>query len=81
VIWFVYLVEGRGQLYCGITTDVKRRVNEHNNSKCGSKWCRAHRPVKLVWNEEVIDKSAALKRECEIKKMKTKEKRKLIKEK
>ena len=77
-MWFIYLVEGRGKLYCGITTDVERRVKEHNYSKRGSKWCRAHRPVMLVWSEPATNKSTALKRECEIKKMSAKEKRKVI---
>lgn len=77
--WWVYLAEGcDGHLYCGISTDPERRVREHNTSKRGAKWARAHRPLKLVYEECVESKSAALRRECEIKRMSTKAKRKLV---
>lgn len=76
--WFVYLVLGNnGNLYCGISTNPVRRLREHNFSKKGAKWAKAHRPLRLVWYEKVGSKSNALKRECQIKKMKALEKRKL----
>lgn len=77
-IWWVYLAVGaNGHLYCGISTDPKRRVIEHNTSKKGSKWGRAHRPLRLVYEEYAGSKSAALKREYQIKQLKTDAKRQL----
>jgi len=44
--WFVYLVEcNDSTYYCGITTDINRRILEHNESKRGSKYTRSRRPV------------------------------------
>ncbi|MFA5048243.1 MAG: GIY-YIG nuclease family protein [Patescibacteria group bacterium] len=81
-MWFVYLAQGcDGQLYCGITTNTARRIKEHNTSKRGAKWAKAHRPLKLVWTEEHESRSEASKREAQIKKMDKIEKRKLIYEK
>lgn len=80
--WFVYLAQGNnGHLYCGITIDPVRRIEEHNTSKRGAKWAKAHRPVVLVWTEEHETKSSALKREYQIKQMKAKDKQLLVKEK
>ncbi len=63
--WFVYLVRGRtGQLYCGISTDVARRVAEHNGEGAGkvhrgARWTRAHRPVTLAWQMGAASRSEA----------------------
>ena len=68
--WSVYIVQGRtGQLYTGIATDVERRVEEHNSSSRGSRWCRAHRPVTLVWQRLAGTRGAASKMEARIKKL------------
>jgi putative endonuclease len=76
--WWVYLAEGcDGHLYCGISTDPERRVREHNTSKRGAKWARAHRPLKLVWSEWAGTKGAALKRERQIKRLNAAAKRRL----
>ena len=76
--WWTYLALGcDGQLYCGISTDPDRRVREHNTSKKGSKWARAHRPLRLVWFEFAGPKCAALKREREIKRLSSTIKRRL----
>jgi putative endonuclease len=78
VVWWVYLIEGRdGQLYCGISTDPDRRLREHNASRRGSKWARAHRPLRLVWREFAGSKGAALRRERVIKAMGVAAKRRL----
>ena len=37
-------------LYTGITTDLKRRLQEHNSSKRGAKYTRSRRPVSLVYS-------------------------------
>ena len=77
--WWIYLAVGcDGQLYCGISTDPDRRVEEHNSSKRGAKWARAHRPLRLVWSEYAETKSEALKREYEIKKLSAAEKKALV---
>jgi putative endonuclease len=66
--------------YTGITTDVERRVYEHNNTKKGAKYTRFRRPVKLVYEEKFPDKSSALKEEYKIKRLSRKEKIHLIKQ-
>lgn len=65
-------------LYTGITTDIKRRIKEHNSSKRGAKYTRTRRPVKLVYSKEYETKSEAMKEEAKIKKLSRKEKLKLI---
>ena len=79
--YYVYLVLcADNTLYTGITTDLERRVDEHNNSnEKGAKYTRARRPVKLVYSEEYENRSEASKREYLIKKMRRKDKVSLIK--
>lgn len=68
--WFVYIVECvDGSLYTGVTTDVERRVQEHNSGRAGARYTRARRPVRLVYSEAADDRSSALIREIEIKQM------------
>ena len=63
----MYLVRCRGgAIYTGISTDVERRVAEHN-AGTGSKALRGKRPVKLVYREKSAGRSEAQKREAEIK--------------
>ena len=77
--WYVYIVECCDKsLYTGITTDVNRRVKEHNGSKKGAKYTRARRPIRLVKHWEFENRSAALKEEIRIKKLKKSDKIKLI---
>lgn len=77
--YFVYILEcSDNTLYTGIATDVSRRVDEHNNSDKGAKYTRIRRPVKLVYTEELDDRSSASKREYAIKKLPREEKLKLI---
>ena len=63
-------------LYTGIATDAVRREAEHNAGR-GAKYTRGRRPVKLVYTESCADRSSALKRECQIKKMSRVEKESL----
>ena len=65
-------------LYCGITTDLNRRLNEHNTGKLGARYTRSRLPAKLVYSETQENRSAATKREIAIKKMTRKDKLKLI---
>lgn len=78
-MWHVYMLKCKGGgLYTGITSDIKRRLEQHNRAKA-SKYTRAHLPVKLVYSKQCNCKSKALKREAQIKKLTRKEKLSLIK--
>ena len=77
--YFVYILECSDKtLYTGIATDIKRRLDEHNNSDKGAKYTRIRRPLKLVYSEESENRSSASKREYEIKKLSREKKLKLI---
>ncbi len=79
--WYVYIVRCRdGSFYTGIATDVERRIDEHNSGNNGAKYTRSRRPVTLIHKEACADRSAALKREIAIKKMKRREKTALVSE-
>ena len=65
-------------LYTGITTDLNRRVNEHNSSEKGAKYTKTRRPVYVVYFECVADRSEASKREIAIKKMSRKNKETMV---
>jgi len=72
--WFVYILEcSDGTLYTGITTDINRRLNQHNTGK-GAKYTCARRPVMLVAVSEAGDRSEASKEEYRIKQLSRKEK-------
>ena len=78
-MYFVYILKCKDDtLYTGIATDVKRRLDEHNNSDKGAKYTRVRRPVELVYTEELEDRSSACKREYAIKQLKREEKLRLI---
>lgn len=66
-MYFVYLLQCVDDtLYTGITTDVERRFEEHKNGT-GANYTRAHGVVKILYSEEQENRSAASKREAEIK--------------
>lgn len=68
-IWVCYLLEcADSTLYCGITNDLDRRLAAHNAGE-GAKYTRSRTPVRLVYTETHRDRSTALKREAEIKKL------------
>ena len=72
--WYVYMLRcGDGTLYTGITDNVERRLEAHRSGK-GAKYTRGRVPLELVHTEELPDKSAALKREIQIKKLSRPEK-------
>jgi len=69
--WYVYLLKcSDNSYYTGITTDLKRRLTEHNNSAKGAKYTRSRRPVELLCFFSVCSRSEACKEELKIKKMK-----------
>jgi putative endonuclease len=77
-MYYVYILTcGDGSLYTGTTNDVEKRVKTHNSGK-GAKYTRSHLPVTLSYVEELPDKSTALKREAEIKRMSRGEKMRLV---
>ena len=64
---FVYIVRcADDTLYTGWAVDVTRRVKAHNAGR-GARYTRMHRPVELVYSEEVPTRSEAMKREVVIK--------------
>ena len=78
--WYVYIVEcADGSLYTGISTDVDRRLLEHNYSFKAAKYTRSRRPVRLVWTKEIEGgRSGASKEEYRIKRLSRKKKLELI---
>jgi len=79
-MWYVYMIQCADRsLYTGTTTDISRRVNEHNSGK-GGRYTRIRIPVKLVYQEPCSNRSEALKREIEIKLLSKERKPALIKE-
>jgi len=79
--WYVYLLRcNDNSLYAGITTDMNRRLHQHNNTKLGAKYTRAKRPVTLAFIEEATDKSNASKREYQLRKLTKIKKEQLVSE-
>jgi len=77
--YFVYIVEcADTTLYTGITTDLERRLSEHNQSEKWAKYTRVRRPVTLVYSEKHASRSEACKREYAIKQLSREEKREMI---
>lgn len=76
--YWVYIIQcGDSTLYTGITTDVERRLKEHQMGN-GAKYTRGRGPLQIVYRELCPDKSAALRREYAIKQLTRREKEKLI---
>ena len=66
---FVYMLEcADGSFYTGWTTNLERRLAEHNTGRGGG-YTRSHRPVKLVYWEEHPDRSSAQRREIALKRL------------
>ena len=77
--WFVYLLRcADGTLYTGCTTDVIRRVREHNSSPRGAKYTRSRRPVSLVASFPCENRSEALREEIRIKRLTRDQKLRII---
>jgi len=76
--WKVYIVRcSDDTYYTGITTDMDRRLNEHNSGK-GAKYTRTRTPVELEESKEFPDRSTATKEELRIKKLSRDNKERLI---
>ena len=77
--YLTYILEcADGTLYVGVTTDIARRVEEHNTSDKGAKYTKARRPVVLKYIEEFENRSKAQKREYELKSLTRAEKLDLV---
>ncbi|PSP69779.1 endonuclease [Halobacteriales archaeon QH_9_66_26] len=77
---YVYVVEcSDGSLYTGYTTDVDRRVNEHNAGE-GAKYTRGRTPVELRHVETFEERGTALSREHAIKRLPRAAKKSLLDE-
>ena len=78
-MYYLYILKcADGTLYTGITTDIERRLKEHNSSNLGAKYTAARRPVELVYQAEFINRSEASKQESAIKSLSRDQKLKLI---
>jgi len=74
-MYYLYILQCDDKsLYTGITVDLAKRVNEHNNSKLGAKYTMARRPVKIVYSKRFRNRSLASKAEIRIKKLSREEK-------
>jgi putative endonuclease len=72
--WCCYLLRcADDTLYCGITNDLEKRLVAHNAGE-GAKYTRGRGPLVLLYRESCADKSAALKRELQIKRLSRMEK-------
>ena len=65
-------------LYCGSTTDLKRRLHQHNHAKAGAHYTKIRRPVKLVFKQGFRTLGKARSREAELKKLTRDEKLQII---
>lgn len=76
--WYVYVLHcSDGSYYTGVSKDVKRRIEEHNESKRGAKYTRSRRPVNLHFCSGTFTRSLACKLESKIKKLSNKSKAEL----
>lgn len=79
-MYYLYILKCADKtLYTGITTDLARRISEHNDTKLGSKYTSARRPVKMVYSKKFKNRSLASKEEARIKNLNKSEKLELIK--
>lgn len=78
--WSLYLIRtAAGSLYCGVTTDVIRRLHEHSSGGAkAAKSLRGRGPLTLEFQHYIGDRSAALKSEFAVKRLSRSEKEKLI---
>lgn len=77
--WYVYMVRcSDDSLYTGVARDLQQRIAEHNTGTRGARYTRGRRPVELVYQETVADRSSAQQREYQIKQLTAAQKRRLI---
>lgn len=78
--WLVYILRcADDTFYTGITTDLARRLQEHNHhSRLASKYTKARRPVELAYYESSLSRSTASKREYQIRRLSRIQKERLL---
>lgn len=77
--YYVYILEcSDGTFYTGYTTDIKRRLDEHNSSNLGAKYTKGRRPVILRYFKRFQTPSEALKYEYYLKSLSREDKEKLF---
>lgn len=65
--WYVYILQcSDDTFYTGVTTDLQRRLHQHNHNKQGARYTAARRPVKLVYHEQAASRAEAQQREYQI---------------
>jgi putative endonuclease len=78
-MWYFYVVKcNDNSFYAGVTTNLNRRINEHNISSKGAKYTKTRRPVKLIFFQEVGGRSEAQQIEASFKKLNRKQKEEFI---
>ncbi|HET9036536.1 MAG TPA: GIY-YIG nuclease family protein [Myxococcaceae bacterium] len=76
--WCVYILRcGDGSLYTGATNDLEARLRVHRRGR-GAAYTRSRLPVRLVYAEPAVDRSAALRREWLLKQLTRPEKLALL---
>ena len=77
--WFLYILKcNDNTLYTGITSDLPRRLKQHNNGKA-ARYTRSRLPIEVIFQEPCLSKSHALKKEYAVKSMTQKNKYDYIK--
>lgn len=78
-MYYLYILECADKsLYTGITTDLERRISEHNEKKLGAKYTVSRQPVKMVYSKKFKNRSLASREEARIKKLKKSQKLDLL---
>jgi len=74
--WYMYVIVCYDDsLYCGVTTNLERRLRQHNGViRGGAKYTRSRRPCKYVYKESALNRSDACKKENRFKKLNKKRK-------
>ena len=77
--WTVYIIRCDDEtLYTGVTRDLERRFQEHQNHPRGAKYFNGRKPQEVVYTETGHTRSSALQREAAIKKLSRAEKLRLL---
>ncbi|MCR4325130.1 MAG: GIY-YIG nuclease family protein [Candidatus Curtissbacteria bacterium] len=69
-MYYFYILRcSDNSLYCGMTSNLEKRLKEHNSSTSrGAKYLRAKKPVSLVYSETFANIQSAMSREFKVKK-------------
>lgn len=78
-MYYLYILQcADGTFYTGITTELARRVREHNQAAHGAKYTAARRPVRLVFSRSFANRSRAARAEVRLKRLSRTEKKSVI---